>query len=167
MKICPKCKKEKELNEFPINQTKIDGHAYICKECNKEYSREYRKDENNKKKIKEHHRLKKEHMTKTSKEYRAKHKDNYVQYYINRKLRQYNITLEQYNEMYNKQEGKCAICGKHQNNLTRLLVIDHNHLTGKIRGLLCGKCNLILGHANDNVQILTEAINYLNIHNVQ
>ena len=166
MKVCSKCKQEKELDEFPINQTKIDGHAYLCKECTKEYGREYRKDENNKIKIKENRKLKKEHMTITSKEYREEHKDNYLKYYENAKLKRHGITREQYNEMYTKQEGKCAICGKHQNDSVRILAIDHDHITGKFRGLLCGKCNLLLGHANDNVQVLADAINYLNIHNV-
>ena len=60
------------------------------------------------------------------------------------------------------QNGKCAICGyeflkgKPQN-----CHIDHNHTTGKIRGLLCAKCNLLLGCANDNIPTLYKAIDYL------
>ena len=144
----------------------MNNFAYWCKECTKLYGREYRKDKNNKKKIKQHRMNKKEKNSRIEKEYREEHKDNYLKYYENAKLKRHGITIEQYNEIYAKQKGKCAICGKHQNDSAHILAIDHNHITGKIRGLLCVKCNLILGHANDNVQILAEAINYLNTHNV-
>jgi len=73
----------------------------------------------------------------------------------------HNITIEEYNRMFIKQEGKCMICNTHQNNLTKPLFIDHDHITGKIRGLLCGNCNSVLGHANDNKEILKDAIEYL------
>lgn len=71
------------------------------------------------------------------------------------------ITIKEYDELFNKQKGKCRICGRHQSVLNKRLGVDHNHITGKIRGLLCNNCNLILGHANDNVIILIEAIKYL------
>lgn len=73
-----------------------------------------------------------------------------------------NITFEQFNEMYDKQEGKCRICGRHQTELKRRLSVDHNHTTGKIRGLLCGKCNFMLGYASDDITLLSNAIKYIN-----
>jgi hypothetical protein len=77
----------------------------------------------------------------------------------NRKLKkQYGITLNEYNEMYNKQEGKCLIC----NELFPILCIDHNHLTNKIRGLLCHQCNLMIGNSGENIKILENAILYIN-----
>ncbi|MBU2051427.1 MAG: endonuclease VII domain-containing protein [Gammaproteobacteria bacterium] len=60
-------------------------------------------------------------------------------------LKRGGITLEEYNQMFAKQNGCCAICGKHQSELKNRLAIDHNHETGEIRGLLCTSCNITLG----------------------
>jgi Recombination endonuclease VII len=73
----------------------------------------------------------------------------------------YNITIEQYDEMLNKQNNCCKICGINQNELNKCLVIDHDHITNIVRGLLCDKCNRGLGHFNDNVDLLQNAIKYL------
>ncbi len=73
----------------------------------------------------------------------------------------YGITAEDYDRMYNEQQGRCAICGKHQSELKRKLHVDHNHITGKVRGLLCMPCNSLLGYSYDNAEILKNAIAYL------
>jgi hypothetical protein len=73
----------------------------------------------------------------------------------------FGITVEQYDEMFNEQKGRCAGCNKHQSELIKRLYVDHNHQTGNIRGLLCGNCNLALGNAKDDVIILTKLIEYL------
>lgn len=75
--------------------------------------------------------------------------------------RKFGITLDDYDKMFDIQEGKCSICTKHQSELKKLLHVDHNHETGKIRGLLCGDCNLALGMFKDNETLLTNAIKYL------
>ena len=75
-------------------------------------------------------------------------------------LCKFGITLADYDKMLNNQNGVCAICGKV--NLTRRrLAVDHNHKTGKVRGLLCGKCNKAIGLFEDNPEILGKAIKYL------
>lgn len=56
--------------------------------------------------------------------------------------KKYNMTVDQYNSMLKSQNGKCAICG---NTSERALAVDHNHETGKVRGLLCLQCNVHLG----------------------
>ena len=72
------------------------------------------------------------------------------------------ITQEEYDFIYAKQKGCCAICGKHESNVLRnRLNIDHCHSTGKIRGLLCHHCNAALGHLEDSIDNLTTAISYL------
>ena len=82
------------------------------------------------------------------------------------KLRsKYGIELEDYNDMFVLQNGKCAICGKHQTELKKALHIDHCHSTGKIRGLLCGNCNRGIGMLNDDIENLKCAILYLNKRN--
>ena len=70
-------------------------------------------------------------------------------YYKNKqesiRLRKYGITQEDFNTLFIKQKGCCAICGKHETDNKQRLAIDHCHNTGKIRGLLCIKCNIDLG----------------------
>jgi len=73
----------------------------------------------------------------------------------------YGITADEYNYLFIKQEGKCAICKQHQGTLPKRLSVDHCHETGKIRGLLCNKCNVSLGNFNDDISLLKEAIKYL------
>jgi len=58
----------------------------------------------------------------------------------------YGITIEDYNTLLTQQGEKCAICGKHQSEFNYPLHIDHDHKTGKVRGLLCSGCNTGLGH---------------------
>jgi hypothetical protein len=80
--------------------------------------------------------------------------------------RRYGITKEQYEELLIKQESRCAICStdKVGRNHTSFHV-DHNHDTGKVRGLLCDKCNRGLGYFNDNPDNLNKAAEYLNENN--
>lgn len=72
----------------------------------------------------------------------------------------FGITPQKYNEILKQQEGSCAICGGINKNGKRLAV-DHCHKTGKIRGLLCNKCNSVLGWAGDKIAVLAGAIKYL------
>lgn len=78
-------------------------------------------------------------------------------------IKKYGITLGEYNVLDESQNGLCAICRNPQNNKKNLSV-DHNHKTGKVRGLLCHKCNVGLGMANDNVEVLESMISYLKNH---
>jgi hypothetical protein len=79
----------------------------------------------------------------------------------------YGISLKQFEYLYNKQVGACAICQspeKYVNvktGLVKQLAVDHCHETGKIRGLLCQQCNQMLGMSGDNVARLFSAIMYL------
>jgi hypothetical protein len=72
----------------------------------------------------------------------------------------YGITLEQYDKMFEEQGGVCAICDG-INKDGRRLFIDHDHKTGKIRGLLCCNCNRGVGSFRDSVNNLQRAIIYL------
>lgn len=73
----------------------------------------------------------------------------------------YNLTTEQYLDMYYAQQGCCAICGKPETELKRSLYIDHNHKTGKVRGLLCPNCNFFLGYVKENIDTLLNMATYL------
>jgi hypothetical protein len=79
--------------------------------------------------------------------------------------KRYNITLEEYNRMLILQNSQCGICKiseteiKHGRNT--YFAVDHCHISGKVRGLLCYKCNSLLGFVNDEIETLKNAIKYL------
>lgn len=72
----------------------------------------------------------------------------------------YGITLEQYDKMFSRQSGTCAICLS-INPSGRRLHIDHNHKTGRVRGLLCYRCNAAIGYAREDRNIISEIFRYL------
>lgn len=80
-----------------------------------------------------------------------------------RLMKEFEMTLEQYNEMLTNQKGVCAICKKKNNN-GKNLSVDHDHKTDKIRALLCNNCNAILGLAGDDKQVLADCLSYLIKH---
>jgi hypothetical protein len=79
----------------------------------------------------------------------------------------YGMTVDEYDEMHERQQGLCAICGNSEPNVDRRtgepmrLSVDHDHETGRVRGLLCQKCNRALGLLDDDVDRLKWAIDYL------
>ena len=77
-------------------------------------------------------------------------------------IAKYGITKEQYDEMFANQGGKCAVCGGQDRR--GVLCVDHDHATGKVRGLLCNNCNATLGHAHDRPDILLGLAEYLKTH---
>ena len=78
-------------------------------------------------------------------------------YTRNSRIRAYGISPERYREMLEEQGNRCAICGGENK---RLMAIDHDHKTGKVRGLLCDTCNLSLGHIERD-GFLEKALNYI------
>jgi hypothetical protein len=78
---------------------------------------------------------------------------------INKLKRVYNLTKEGYEELLAIQNGKCAICEKQLSK--KNLDIDHDHVTGKVRGLLCNQCNQGIALLQENPQLLQKAANYL------
>lgn len=83
----------------------------------------------------------------------------------------YDINLEQYDKILKEQNGVCAICHKPETERDGKLgtpfslAVDHDHNTGKIRELLCSRCNKMLGSVNDDTQLLKTMIEYLEKHN--
>ena len=92
--------------------------------------------------------------------------------HVSRNLRnRYNITLEEYDEILKAQNGVCAICGKPEitlyNGATRRLNVDHNHITGQNRGLLCLNCNTAIGSFQTDAtgpELLLKAVEYIRRH---
>jgi len=98
-----------------------------------------------------------ENKKKYQEEYNKNHRDERRNKIL---FKTYGITQEQYNQMFVDQNGLCAICGGSQNK-GKYLEVDHNHITGKNRGLLCHLCNVGLGSFKDNEDNLIKAIKYL------
>lgn len=79
----------------------------------------------------------------------------------------YNITLAEYNSLLEKQNGRCAICGvdatgvREPGKREHSMYVDHDHSTGKIRGLLCSRCNFGIGQFRNNPELLMKAATYL------
>lgn len=74
------------------------------------------------------------------------------------KLKSYNLTIDEWLLLKERQENKCAIC---KQEFSSTPCVDHDHKTGKVRGLLCQKCNKIMGQFNDNVSTFQNAVIYL------
>lgn len=70
----------------------------------------------------------------------------------------FGINIKTYNSMLEEQKSKCAICGGGEG---EVLYVDHDHKTGKVRGLLCHRCNTALGRMKDNPSLLEKAIFYI------
>ena len=73
----------------------------------------------------------------------------------------YGITLEDYDRMFDEQGGSCAVCGTEDPGRKGRFHVDHNHSTGKVRGLLCMGCNTGLGALKDSPEVLLKAATYL------
>lgn len=81
-------------------------------------------------------------------------------------LRRYGITLEQYDELLEAQDGRCGICGSEDPGVrNKYFCVDHDHETGAVRGLLCHRCNVGIGYLKDDLEIVKKAVQYLSQSN--
>lgn len=149
MKSCIKCGEEKPLSEFYSNKYGKDGRRTDCKSCS------------NIERVKNYNPDKQKIYNDSRKEYSRQYQDNKMYW-----IKKYGITPEQYWKMYEQQNGLCKTCGNPEtsvrsNGQIKLLSIDHCHRTGKIRGLLCQKCNSALGLVLENVKTLINMIDYI------
>ena len=170
MKQCTKCLQYKNQKDFYRDKKALDGLTHNCKECLKYYSRKWAR-ENPEKNCKQSIKWAKNNrdkINKYTKKYRKikRREINTWQrrYYLKKR---YGLTLEIYESMLKKQNEKCLICKKKEQsidkryNKQRNLAIDHDRLTGKVRGLLCTKCNTAIGSLDHNTKLLKSAIKYL------
>lgn len=124
--------------------------------------------QNNKKKYSENAKKYREKNKEKLDEYNKKYYTENVAGTLTSKkynLQRYGLSFEDYESMILEQKGLCAICNQPETrtlngNIVRLSV-DHDHFTDQVRKLLCTRCNLLLGQANDDISILEMAIKYL------
>jgi len=79
-------------------------------------------------------------------------------YFLKKK---YGIDLDQYNAMMIAQNSNRGICKVNRSQHKKEFHVDHDHVTGKVRGLLCVSCNLLVGLSKDSVETLNSAAEYL------
>lgn len=135
-KVCGKCKIEKPVEQFAKRGQKWTSK---CKQCHNEYYREYWKKSDSY--IKHKERVK--NYKKTNK--------------IMLKAKEYGITETELQSLFDSlEDGKCQICNAREGTH-----IDHCHQTGKVRGILCGRCNTGIGMLGDNSAAVQKAAEYL------
>ena len=139
-------------------RTKNKEHLHQYQEANKE-----KRKEQNRKRYASH----RDEMKEDAKRWRQNNKEKCRQTNWNSRLKMtYGITSDEYNKVLAEQNGCCAICGNPNAEYKRRLHIDHNHSTGKIRGLLCVRCNSGLGNFQENLLLLDKAKEYICKNNV-
>ena len=138
-KVCTQCEIEKPLTDFFSRGVKL-AHLYKsrCKLCMQAKRQEWAMQN-------------KEHLN----DWRRK---NWVT--ANRRLKRRGATQQIYNELYEAQRGCCAICSEPEEKFS-WLCIDHDHTSGRIRGLLCPNCNRGIGLLKDSSELLQKAHHYL------
>jgi hypothetical protein len=147
MKACSSCGQVKQASEFYRRQASNDGLQKQCKPCsnervarkrasNREYMRSYMRSDAGRAACRRHLLKKK-----------------------------YGLTTEQFNKLLTSQEHSCACCGrKEAGGRSNQWNVDHCHVTGEVRGLLCNSCNVGLGCLGDDLQGIRNALSYLERH---
>jgi len=134
-KKCIRCRETKAVDHFSKRKDRLQSW---CKSCANAYS--------------------KNRVQENPKKHYASVRKWDLQY-------KYGMTLEQYSEMFSSQGGVCAVCKRPEtavlHGVVKRLSVDHCHVTGLNRGLLCSRCNPMLGYAEDNIETLEAAIAYL------
>lgn len=153
-KICNKCNKKKPatVNYFTKDSHLKSGLRGECKDCEHKHQKKlYAKNKNK--------------FYKRQKKWKQSPKGK-ISVKNSRLKKCFGIDLEKYQQMLLQQNGVCAICGRPEiatyNGKIRMLAVDHDHKTGEIRGLLCQRCNTVLGSCGDNVALLLQMMSYLN-----
>lgn len=136
-KKCTVCHTERLLSEYWENQMARDGRRTQCKSCWYKKRKQHRKD----------------------------NPEKHLDYSLRTR---FDITLDEYKSKLLQQRGVCVICGQPETATSRgkvkLLSVDHNHSNGQIRGLLCDKCNHLIGNANEDIAVLDSAIRYISFY---
>lgn len=148
-KVCTKCKLEKSFDCFYVSRVRKSGFDPHCRQCH----RDYRKNNSSE-------------ISKRQKEYYKQNKSQFKDYELSKA---YGISIDEYNSLLAKQNGVCAICktpetSKNNEGSVRNLAVDHDHRSGRVRGLVCMSCNTSLGLFKDNTTFLFNAAQYLQMN---
>jgi len=166
-KKCCICEKEKSIDQFHKRTGSIDGLRCDCKSCRKDkkvknYEKSTKKCSScniEKPNTEEFFNIRNNGIRcRTRSLCKECHKKSMRKAHLTRR---YNMSQEDYELLYNLQQGKCRICDQ----FYEKLFIDHNHDSGEVRELLCNNCNSGIGYLKENIDFLKNAIKYINHHN--
>jgi len=171
---CSKCHEEKPASDFYARKESSTGYRKDCKVCCNQRASQYGKRyyQKNKQKIAAKAKTFREENPEVMRERYDRHKEKHPM--GNRTAQwkyRYGISLDEVQTKFESQGGRCACCEEEIPHYTEfkgknhLFHIDHNHDTGKIRGLLCTKCNTGLGLFNEDIDLIKSAIAYLEKYN--
>lgn len=167
VKICSKCKIEKEFCKFGKDLRKITGLQSQCQICQREKRQEWVSSNPEYARMRHILRMQEPEWIKKRAEYDAKYrKKKFVSDREKMLLKKYKITVDHYNQLLLSQNGVCAICESDKNSKSckgglKSFAVDHCHKSEKIRGLLCDRCNRGIGLFKDNRKVLIKAARYL------
>jgi hypothetical protein len=147
-KTCSSCNEDKNVSEFYKRPESKDGLYASCKACHHERTKKWRA--RNPEKVRSAGRTR----------YQNASAEERKQWNKRSALSAYGLTLEEYTALLAAQNGVCAICGLPEPS-GKDLAVDHDHATGKVRGLLCANCNQGLGRFKDDPHVLKAALRYL------
>lgn len=153
-KKCTKCHEAKLVVEFYRHRGTADGRATYCISCVKADRRAWVA-------------ANAERVRAANKQWSDENPDRKRSDHRLYWLRAYGLTPEAYDQLLREQDGACAICGQAETFVdprtaeTRRLAVDHCHTTGRVRGLLCGRCNRSIGLLGDSAETLEKAAAYL------
>jgi len=160
IKQCSDCKQEKEFILFPPDKRCLYGRAAKCRKCTivakKKYYSKYPEAEAERRR---------KNAECGRKWYRKNRVKLIEQMKWHRIKKVHGITKAEYESILVAQDRKCAICcSEEPGRQDRHFAVDHDHTTGKIRGLLCQKCNCGIGLLKDDIYLLEKALIYLRKH---
>ena len=156
-KKCSRCKEIKPITEFYKRKKSGTLHS-CCKKCDRAMTRDWY--ERNREKAKEKYRIWRLNNLDKVKKYNA---DNRRKHYQQEVVRKYGVPIDWFDGQMKKQKGKCACCGMsfEWGNKQTSPHVDHCHKTQKVRGILCNRCNSVLGLCKDDIQLLSSLVRYL------
>lgn len=149
MKTCSRCKQNKELSEFSKDSSTKDGLRANCRICNRAYWKTYGATHRDVLKARS-----KARRLKSPEKVRTEFRKSYLK-------TQYGLTAAGHDAIRERQGNKCGCCGDVFRPERNQVAVDHCHKTGVVRGLLCSRCNLGLGHFLDSSLRLRLAAGYL------
>lgn len=134
---CTKCSIIKPLGEFFKRASRPLGVSSHCKAC----------------------------LTDAHRSYVEANREKVSKYQRARNLQKsYGISVDEWDAMFAKQSGRCAVCSVHQSETRRRFDVDHNHGTEQVRSLLCEDCNKLIGLSHEDPLVLRQAAEYLERH---
>lgn len=160
MKTCKMCEQQLPLEQFRKHKLTKDRLNIWCNSCQISYQKEWVKQNPEKA------NWRKRNPEKSKKARRAWEASNpekvrgcWIKKYWPHLTG--NEAIIEYQRLFEKQQGSCAICGLKECSPTKRLAVDHDHVSGKVRGLLCDRCNRGIGYFRESIDIMSNGITYL------